>query len=270
MSNTGLWGRCKFFLKAKFSKILDRAEDPAETLEHAYQQQLDNLQDVKQGIAQLVTAKKRLQLQSDKLEAQVAKHESQARAALQAGQEDLARVALQRKMVVQHELGSIDAQVAELEGDQAKLIENEAKLRTKIEQFKTKKEVIKAQYSAAEAQVRISNAATGMGDQMAQVGLAIQRVQDKTENMKARAAAVEELERAGAFDDTLSIGSGGDDIDRKFSELTADAALSSEMDRLRSELGIVAPEAAKQVEAAPTPGAEPTPAAAPAGTVRQG
>ena len=97
-------------------------------------------------------------------------------------------------------------------------------MRSKIEQFRTKKEVIKAQYSAAEAQVKISEAATGVGEEMADVGLAMQRAMDKTENMRARAGAMEELEAAGAFDDNLMLGDGGDDIDRQLHQLTSQSA----------------------------------------------
>ena len=68
--------------------------------------------------------------------------------------------------------------------------------------------------------MRISEAATGVGEEMADVGLAMQRAQDKTENMRARANAMEELEAAGAFDDALTLGSGQDDIDRQLHELT--------------------------------------------------
>ena len=152
---------------------------------------------------------------TEKLEQQVVKLDTQARQALAAGNEDLARTALERKNVAQTELQSLDPQIAELEEQQEQLTESEQKLRTKIEAFRTKKEVIKAQYSAAEAQVRISEAATGVGEEMADVGLAMQRALDKTENMKARADAVEELEAAGTFDDLTQLGSGEDDIDRQ-------------------------------------------------------
>ena len=193
----GLTGRMSTVVKAKVSKLLDRAEDPAETLDYSYQKQLELLQNVKRGIADVVTSKKRIQLQEATLQQQIVKLDTQARQALAAGQEDLAKIALERKQNVQTELQSLDQQVAELEDQQAKLTDSERKLRTKIEAFRTKKEVIKAQYSAAEAQVRISEAATGVGEQMADVGLAMQRAIDKTENMKARAGAVQELEASG-------------------------------------------------------------------------
>src|ERR1700723_1566654 len=233
----GLTGRMSTVVKAKVSKLLDRAEDPAETLDYSYQKQVEQLQNVKKGIADVVTAKKRLQMQEATLKQSVVKLDTQARQAVSSGKEDLARVALERKNIAQTELQGLDTQVTELEDQQQKLTDSEQKLRAKIEAFRTKKEVIKAQYSAAEAQVRISEAATGVGEQMADVGLAMQRAVDKTENMKARADAVSELEQAGTFDDVTALGSGEDDIDRQLKELSSTSAVDDDLAKLKAELG---------------------------------
>jgi phage shock protein A len=233
----GMGGRMSTVIKAKISKLLDRAEDPSETLEYSYQKQMELLQNVKKGIADVVTSKKRLQLQSSKLEQQVVKLDTQARQAMAAGREDLARTALERKSFAQQELQSLDQQVGELEAQQQGLIDREQKLRSKIEQFRTKKEVVKAQYSAAEAQVQISEAATGVGEEMADVGLAMQRALDKTEGMRARANAMDELEASGAFEDNLALGTGGDDLDRELAQLNQGSQVDDELARLRAELG---------------------------------
>jgi phage shock protein A len=234
----GLSGRMSTVIKAKISKLLDRAEDPAETLEYSYQKQIELLQNVKKGIADVVTSKKRLQLQTQKLQDQVVKLDTQARQALAAGNEELARTALERKNVAQTELQSLDSQVAQLEQQQEQMADSEKKLRAKIEQFRSKKEVIKAQYSAAEAQVRISEAATGVGEEMADVGLAMQRALDKTENMKARADAVQELEAAGTFDDITALGPGEDDIDRQLKELSSTSEVDNDLAKMKAELGM--------------------------------
>jgi phage shock protein A len=233
----GLAGRMSTVIKAKISKLLDRAEDPGETLDYGYQKQVELLQNVKKGIADVVTSKKRLQMQTQKYEQQLVKLDTQARQALSQGREDLARAALERKTVIQAELQSLDTQVKELEAQQEQLTENEKKLRTKVEAFRTKKEVIKAQYSAAEAQVQISEAAHGVGEQMADVGMAIQRAEDKTEQMRARAGAVEELEAAGTFEDITQLGSGQDEIDRELAELGAGAQGDDELAKMKAELG---------------------------------
>ena len=233
----GLAGRMSTVIKAKISKLLDRAEDPGETLDYGYQKQIEYLQNVKKGIADVVTAKKRLQMQESSLQQSVVKLDTQARQALSAGQEDLARAALERKNVAQTELQSLDGQVTELEGQQQKLTDSEQKLRAKIEAFRTKKEVIKAQYSAAEAQVQISEAANGVGEQMADLGLAIQRAEEKTENMKARANAVDELEKAGTFEDLTQLGGGQDDIDRQLAQLSAGSQVDDELAKMKTEVG---------------------------------
>lgn len=232
----GLSGRFSTVVKAKISKLLDRAEDPSETLEYSYQKQMELLQNVKKGLADVVTAKKRLQLQSQKLEQQVVKLDTQARQALAAGDEQLARTALERKTAVQGELQGLDGQIAELENQQQAMVDNQQKLQSKIEAFRSKKEVIKAQYSAAEAQVRIGEAATGVGEEMADVGLAMQRAMDKTENMRARAQAVDELEKAGAFEDLTQLGEGQDDIDRQLAQLSSGSQVDSELEKMKAEL----------------------------------
>src|SRR5467141_3467597 len=233
----GLTGRMSTVVKAKVSKLLDRAEDPAETLDYSYQKQVEQLQNVKKGIADVVTAKKRLQMQESSLQQSVVKLDTQARQAVAGNQEDLARTALERKNVAQTELQSLDTQVTELEEQQQKLTDSEQKLRAKIESFRTKKEVIKAQYSAAEAQVKISEAATGVGEEMADVGLAMQRAVDKTEDMRARGAAVEELERAGTFEDLTQLGQGEDDIDKELKQLSSKSAVDDDLAKMKSEVG---------------------------------
>src|SRR5918999_1320371 len=125
----GLGGRMSTVFKAKISKLLDRAEDPSETLDYGYQKQIELLQNVKKGIADVVTSKKRIQMQSQKLEQQVVKLDTQARQALSQGNEDLARVALERKAVAQTELQGLDGQINELQNQQEALPANEQKLR---------------------------------------------------------------------------------------------------------------------------------------------
>jgi phage shock protein A len=235
----GLISRTSAVVKAWYSKLLDRAEDPSVTLDYSYEKQREMLQDVKRGVADVVTAKKRLELQTQKLEQEVVRLEGQAREALAAGREDLARAALERKAVAQQQLQGLDQQAADLEAQQEKLVAAEKRLAAKVEAFRSQKEVIKAQYSAAEAQVRIGEAATGIGEEMADTGLAIERARDKTEQMQARAAAVEELTAAGTLEDLTSTDS---QLDRELAQVSASKQVDDELARLKGELGAGAPQ----------------------------
>jgi len=229
----GLMSRTSNVVKAWISKLLDRAEDPAVTLDYSYERQREMLQNVKKGIADVVTAKKRLELQTQKLEVELPKLDEQARQALAANREDLARAALERKAFAQQQLQGLDQQISDLAAQQDKLTESEKRLAAKVEAFRTQKETIKAQYSAAEAQVKIGEAATGIGEEMADTGLAIQRAQDKTEQMQARAAAVDELVDAGTLEDYTSSGT---QLDRELSQISAQSQVDADLERLKGEL----------------------------------
>jgi phage shock protein A len=226
--------RTMTMIKAKFSKLLDRAENPQETLDYSYEQQLELLQNVKRGVADVVTSKKRLELQTQKLEQDVVRLETQARQALAQGREDLARQALERKSAAQQQLQGLDQQVKQLESQQEKLVASEQQLSARVEAFRSEKEVIKAQYSAAEAQVRIGEAATGIGEQMADTGQAISRAKDKTEQMQARANAIEELTAAGALEDFTSDQS---QLDRELAQMASQSQVEQDLDRLKKEVG---------------------------------
>src|SRR5438093_42688 len=243
----GLLGRAGEIIRAKFSALLNRAENPQETLDYSYEKQLESLQNVKRGVADVVTAKKRLELQTQQLEQNVGTLDTQARQALGAGREDLARQALERKSGIQQQLQDLDVQVKQLEDQQEKLVASEKQLSARIEQFRSQKEVIKAQYSAAEAQVRIGEAATGIGREMDNTGLAIQRAKDKTEQMQARASAIDELVTSG---DLEELGSTKTQLDRELSQLASQQQVDKELEQLKAEVGTgSAPP--KEIEGAP-------------------
>jgi len=241
----GLMQRTMTIIKARYSKLLNRAERPSETLDYSYERQLELLQNVKRGVADVVAAKKRLQLQTQGLEQNVVKLDTQARQALGQGREDLARQALERKSAVQQQLQGLDGQVKQLEAQQEKLVASEQQLSTRVEAFRSEKEVIKAQYSAAEAQVRIGEAATGIGDQMADTGAAIQRARDKTEEMQSRADAIDELTASGALEDFTSDQT---PLDRELAQMASESQVEEDLAKLKKEVGSGAPAGQKEIE----------------------
>ncbi len=230
----GLVSRTATIIKAKYSKLLNRAENPTETLDYSYEQMLEQLQNVKRGVADVVTAKKRLELQTQSIEQNVVKLETQARQAVAANREDLARQALERKAAAQQQLQGLDAQVQQLQSQQEGLIASQQQLETKIESFRSEKEVIKAQYSAAQAQVKIGEAATGIGRGMQDTGMAIQRARDKTEELQARASAIEELTASGALEDVTD---NRTQLDRELSQISASSQVEDELAKLKAEVG---------------------------------
>jgi phage shock protein A len=234
-SMAGLSDRFSTIAKARISHILDRAEDPAEALDYAYERQLETLHQVRQSIAAVVAAKKRLQSQETVLRERLRGLESEAREAIATGDEELARAVLERKQLIEEEVGSLDRQIAELEEQQQRLLAAEERLHAKVRAFRTRKEVIKAEYSMAEAQVQISEAANGVGEEIADVALTTQRAIDKTEEMSARAEAVEELELTGTPGERPGAAVRAAELDRKLEELRVKRAVDAELARLKAE-----------------------------------
>ena len=200
---SGFFNRLSTVFRAKADKALDKMEDPRETLDYSYQKQLELLQKVRRGVADVATSRKRVELQANQLNTQIDKLNQQAQKALEVGREDLAREALTRKSGLQQQLGDLQTQHAQLQGEEEKLVLAQQRLQAKVESFRTRKETIKANYTAAEAQTRIGEAMSGIGEEMGDVGMAIQRAEDKTATMQARAGAIDELIASGALDDAL-------------------------------------------------------------------
>jgi phage shock protein A len=169
-----------------------------------------------------------IQQQSNKLE-------KQARDALGAGREDLAREALTRRSSAQSQLSDLQAQYASLQAEEEKLTVASQRLQSKVDAFRTRKETIKATYTAAEAQTRINEAFSGISEEMGDVGMAIQRAEDKTAQMQARAGAIDELLASGALEDVS--GAPRDDIQAELDRMGAGNDVELELQKLRGELG---------------------------------
>ena len=228
----GMLSRMSTIVKSKMNRILDNAEDPRETLDYSYEKQLEMLRNVKRGVVEMVAAKRQIQQQADKVRENIARLDRQSEQALDAGREDLALLALERKQTAVLELEGLDQQIAGMEEEQEKLTQAEQRLSAKVAAFRNKKEVIKAQYTAAQAQVRIGSALSGISEEMGDVGLAVERAETKTQNMKARASAIDELANAGVLDDVT--GDTKDDITRELEKMSVSSGAESELAALKA------------------------------------
>lgn len=236
--------RLSTIFQAKANKALDRAEDPREILDYSYQRQLEQLEKVKRGVADVATSRKRVELQAAQIQASVDKLENQARDALALGKEDLAREALSRKEATAAQLTDLTAQRDQLAEEEEKLVEASKRLQVKVDAFRTHKEVIKATYTAAEAETKVGEAVSGISEEMSDVGLAIQRAEDKTQQMHARAGAIDELLASGALEDVTAP---ADPIQAELDRASAAGSVDRELARLKSEL--TGPAAPAELEA---------------------
>ena len=230
----GTFKRIGGIFQAKANKVLDKAEDPRDTLDLSYEKQLEQLQKVRRGVADVATARKRIELQAQGLQKQADKLQGQAKAALQQGNEDLAREALARRAALGEQLTELKTQHDQITEQEQKLVETSQTLQTRVERFRTQKETMKASYTAAEASTKVGEAVSGISDSMGSAGQAMQRAQDKISSMQARAGALDELLASGALND---LSTPVDDIQRELDKVSSTSQVDNELAALKAELG---------------------------------
>lgn len=243
----GIFSRIATFFRIRANAALDQAEDPGQVMDYSYSKQLEQLQQIKRAIADVATAKSRLELQQSQALTKANQREQQARQALAAGREDLARMALQEKETGLIQVNGLEQQISQLREQEEKLLTMQRTVTARVEAFRTQKEMVKAQYNAAQAQVKINETLTGMSEEASEMNLAMQRAQDKILNMQARANAMETLIEAD--DMSVQLLPGGNTLDRELQKLSAEQNIDAQLQAMKQDLQLGGPNAGqKQIE----------------------
>jgi len=236
--------RLRVIFRTKTSRALDRLEDPREALDDSYDQQVAMLQQVRQGLAEVATAKKRIELQGQEMGARHRRLAAQADEALNQGREDLARTALERRALLENQVAAIRDQYTGLQQQQRRLQDNEQRLAERVAAFRTEKESIKASYAASVAQVKANEAAAGIGSQATDVGVNLDRAKDRVAQMQARAAATDELLANGALSDLTA--APDSDLERQLSSGAIQADVDRQIQSMKAARAAHAPHEARE------------------------
>lgn len=226
-----IWTRLRLILNSEVSSALDRAEDPRQVLDYAYSQQQELLLNLRRGLVDVATAKQQLEQQAKRLESRIPQLDEQARKAVGLGRDDLARVALERKKLALAEMEGLTRQVSEVEADKQRLSSQERTLQVRVEQFRTHREVVSARYSAAEAEVRLKESLAGMSGDLAELGMAVGRAEEKADRLQARARAIDSLVDLGSFPPL----GGGDFVEVELQRITIAKEIDEELKQIKKE-----------------------------------
>jgi phage shock protein A len=232
----GFFSRLATFFHIKANAALDKAEDPGQVMDYSYSKQVEQLQQLRRSIADVVTNEKRLEMQQAQLIQKTNTLDQQAMQALQANREDLARMALQRKETLLTQINSYEQQLAQLKTQEEKLVSMERTVSARVEAFRTQKEMVKAQYNAAQAQVKINETVTGISNEMSEMNLAMQRAQDKVLDMQARANAMEALIDQGTLSEQGMIGGSGDTLERELQQISSEQNVEVQLQAMKQQL----------------------------------
>jgi phage shock protein A len=229
----GLFQRAHEIVEAKANKALDAAERPDETLDLSYEKMLEQITMVKRSLVDIAASKKQLELQEQQLQHSVDHLQDQAKQALTAGRDDLAKEALARKATAQGQIDGMEPQHQQLVEEEDKLTKTLQSLQERVNQFRSQKEVLKAQYTASQAMSSVDESVAGISKSLGDSGAALQRAQDKIANMQARSGALDELLESGALED---VGGGGDDIQKELDEIGTKSNVDNELAALKAQM----------------------------------
>ncbi|MDP9071158.1 MAG: PspA/IM30 family protein [Actinomycetota bacterium] len=220
-------------LKACRDTLLTPAEDPRGGVLDIYARQQALLLEVRRASSQIGATKRQLEGNAAAMRSKLPVLEEEARRALIAGRDDLARLALQRRHVVAEELLTLEGQIVEIQREEQHLALVESRVSAQITALSVRRDVIAARYSAAEAQARIGEALGGVSDELADLGVALERAEERATYLRARAAAIDELTESGLLDRL-----GGPSMTREFTDQTAsERAVADQMAALKRRLG---------------------------------
>lgn len=219
-------------LSALFGRDRQQDDDPTAALDSSLEAQTALLQQSRRGVADVVTSRKRVELQLRRLQEEADRLEREAQAEVDADREDAARGLLVRRAGVLEQAALLEPDAARMREQEQRLQAQVQRLESKVEAFRSQRETLKAAQSAAEAHVRIVEAQAGLSEESADVGLALQRARERTQALQARADAAEELTRSDAS--ALPWESAGEAAERRMAELTAaDGGIEDDLARLR-------------------------------------
>ena len=208
-------------------------EDPREILDRAYQRQLELHGQVRESLAGVMAAGKRVELQARQLESSLGRLEARASALLAEGDDEAASGTLVRRAVLREQLAELAEHRQELSAEESKMRAAADRLDLEAVRLRARVEAIKDSYTAAEARARLGDAVAMPGSEDFELRMALLRAQDLVLATRSRASVVDRLlAQGGASGAALA----PDAFLRELADSAAEAEASNELARLRAEL----------------------------------
>lgn len=238
----GLFDRINRVVRSNLNDLVSKAEDPEKILEQAVIDMQEDMVQLRQAVAQAIATEKRSQQQYNQYQSQANQWQSRAQLALQKGDENLAREALQRKKSYTEQAntikGTLDQQTSQVDALKRNLIT----LESKISEAKTKKNMLKARSQAAKANEQLQGMIGGINTSGS--AAAFERMEEKVLQMEAKSQAAGEL--------------AGSDLESQFAQLEAGTDVDDELASLKAQMQLgPAPQAQGQLPAGGSVAASP-------------
>ena len=228
----GILSRLKLIFLAKTNQLVDELDDPKISLNESLARLEDSQHKIQRSLVEVSAARQRLIIQYQQIGAAAIKHQEQARAAVELQREDLARLALNRRLDAQTRLVELEANISTLDSQLESLKANQADLERKVALFRSKKEELGAVFAASRAQMAFKETIAGVSRDLNSVGNSIQQAEARILEMRSRSDAIDALLQQGVLTDALE--PGVDSVERLLQRIQRDQIIEKELARLKS------------------------------------
>lgn len=198
MADGGFWARVTRVFRSRTAKADGPdLEEVRGQLDEAYRTQSRLLSQVRRGVADVATSRKRVEIQLASLRREIDAAGTEARSAVERGDDAGARLALERQLTLEKAATELDARHRTLRSEEDQLNGSAASIERQIEDFRIRKDTLAARYSAAQARNEIHGATAGIGATAGEVGRVMADAERHTRELEATADAVDELMNEG-------------------------------------------------------------------------
>lgn len=217
----------------RLNKVVDSLETPEDLLQGSLNEMEDNLVTVSRALVDLTSTGEKLKMELADLAGKNRLYSEQAKAALAANREDLAKEVLEKaekndehKQVLEQQLEDLEAQVSTVRESRNNLEQN-------IRELKQKKVELLALNDVAEAQLLVKESIAGIDKNRNSVADQILRAEEKIKQKQARVKAIGSLTDQGVLQPVLGAES---QTDRELNKLVRQQKIEAELNRLKQEL----------------------------------
>lgn len=215
----GIFSRIADIFKANVNDALDKAEDPEKMLKQMVLEMEESVNKATLAVANAIANEKSLERKIEKARRDSLDWETKASQALQSGREDLARAALERKVISDKNFQDLQPIYQQAKETTNKLRSQLNSLKTKLDEARARQTTLIARSQAAKAQKQIAQSMSGVGSDAFSK---FDKYEEKIEKLEAESAAFEELaNESTSLEEEFKLLSKSSTVDQQLLELKA-------------------------------------------------
>jgi len=225
--------RISNIFKAKANDIVEKMEDPEDTLNYSLVEMRENLSKIKKSMLDVATLKKKLENELSDINIKISEYEKNAELALESGREDLAKASIQNKNDLIEKKTNLEAQIKSIEEQLKNIEKSKEQMEDNLIKLQSKKEELITMKKVSDAQVMIKETLTGIANDTTDLGERIKNAEEKIKEKYAKSQAIDYMVDEGMLDNILD---DEDNVEKELKEIEKQKRAEEEFEELKKRV----------------------------------